>query len=103
MIRLSVMYPNVPGGRFDLAYYLQHHLALLKERMGDACKGYCVCSGLSGLAPGSDAAYVATCDLLFDSREAFEQTFMPHAPEFRADNPNYTDIVPVRMLSEVVG
>ncbi|MBA2962010.1 MULTISPECIES: EthD family reductase [Ramlibacter] len=103
MIKLSVLYPNVPGGRFDLDYYRRHHLALLKARLGDACKGYVVCAGVSGLERDSAAPYVATCELLFDSREAFEQAFLPHGPAFRADHPNYTDIAPVRMVSEVVG
>jgi len=37
MIKVSVMYPNTPGSRFDHAYYRDKHMPLLKARMGDAC------------------------------------------------------------------
>ena len=37
MIKVSVLYPNKPGARFDHEYYRSRHMPLLKERMGDAC------------------------------------------------------------------
>ena len=33
MIKVSVMYPNTPGARFDHAYYKDKHMPLLKTRM----------------------------------------------------------------------
>ena len=32
MIKVSVMYPNTPGGRFDHDYYRDKHMPLVKER-----------------------------------------------------------------------
>ena len=37
MIKVSVMYPNTPGARFDHEYYRDQHLPLVKARMGDSC------------------------------------------------------------------
>jgi uncharacterized protein (TIGR02118 family) len=34
MIKVSVMYPNKPGARFDQAYYLDKHMPMVKARMG---------------------------------------------------------------------
>src|SRR5215467_11736108 len=34
MIKVSVMYPNSPGARFDHEYYRDKHMPLLKARMG---------------------------------------------------------------------
>jgi len=34
MIKVSVMYPNRPGARFDHDYYRTNHLPLIKSRMG---------------------------------------------------------------------
>ena len=34
MIKVSVMYPNQPGGRFDHDYYRDKHMPLVAARMG---------------------------------------------------------------------
>ncbi len=59
MIKVSVMYPNNPGARFDHDYYRDKHMPLVKARLGDACKYYTVDKGLAGGAPGTPATYVA--------------------------------------------
>ena len=102
MIKVSVMYPNTPGARFDHAYYRDKHMPMLKARMGDACKRYTVEKGLSGGAPGAPAPYVAMCHILADSVEAFQAAFGPHAKEIMMDVANYTDLRPVMQISEVV-
>jgi uncharacterized protein (TIGR02118 family) len=40
MIKVSVMYPNTPGARFDHEYYREKHMPLVKARMDGACKYY---------------------------------------------------------------
>jgi len=102
MIKVSVMYPNTPGARFDHDYYKDKHMPLVKARMGDACKSYTVDKGLAGGAPGTDPVYVAKCDFVCTSFEAFQAARGPHAQEIRADIANYTDIQPVLQISEVV-
>ena len=102
MIKVSVMYPNTPGARFDHDYYRDTHMLLLKARMGAACKHYTVEKGLAGGAPGSPAAYIAMCHIFCDSVEAFQAAFGPHAKEIMGDIPNYTDLKPVVQISEVV-
>ena len=102
MIKVSVMYPNVAGGRFDMEYYLKNHMPLVQERLGPALKGMAVEKGLSGEEPGSPAAYVAMGHLLFDSAEAFHASFAPHAQAILGDIPNYTDIEPSIQISEVM-
>ena len=102
MIKVSVMYPNTPGARFDHDYYKNRHMPLVKACMGDHCKFYTVDMGLAGGAPGQPAAYVAMCHLYCDSVEAFQAGFGPHAQEILADVPRYTDLAPVIQISEVV-
>ena len=63
MIKVSVMYPNTPGARFDHEYYRDKHMPLLKARMGDACKSYTVDKGIAGGAPGAPATYVGMCHI----------------------------------------
>jgi uncharacterized protein (TIGR02118 family) len=102
MIKVSVMYPNTPGARFDHAYYRDKHMPMLAARMGEACKQYTVEKGLSGGAPGAPAPYVAMCHIFADSVEAFQAAFGPHAKEIMKDVPNYTDLRAVMQISEVV-
>ncbi len=102
MIKVSVMYPNKPGARFDHAYYRDRHMPLVKSRMGEHCRYYTVDRGLAGGAPGTPASFVALCHLYCDSVEAFQAGFGPHAREIMADIANYTDIAPVVQISEVV-
>ena len=101
MIKLSVLYPDGAGKKFDIDYYCNRHIPMVREKLGAAVKGAAVEHGLSGGAPGSRPAYVAMGHLYFDSVEAFQAVFGPHAPAIMADIPNYTDIEPVIQLSEV--
>ena len=48
MIKVSVMYPNTPGARFDHDYYRDRHMPLVKQRMGEKCRYYTVDKGLAG-------------------------------------------------------
>ena len=102
MIKVSVMYPNTPGSRFDHAYYRDKHMPLLKARMGAACRSYTVDKGLAGGAPGSAPTYVGMCHIFCDSVESFQAGFGPHAKEIMADIANYTDLTPTIQISEVV-
>jgi uncharacterized protein (TIGR02118 family) len=102
MIKVSVMYPNTPGARFDHDDYRDKHTPLLKQRMGDSCRSYTVDKGLSGGAPGQPPTYVGMCHIFCDSVEAFQAGFGPHAGEILGDIPNYTDLQPVIQISEVV-
>jgi uncharacterized protein (TIGR02118 family) len=102
MIKVSVMYLNTPGARFNHEYYRDKHMPLVKSRMGDSCKYYTVDKGLAGGAPGAPATYVAMCHIFCDSVEAFQAGFGPHAKEIMADIPEYTDLSPVIQISEVI-
>lgn len=101
MIQYTVMYPYTPHGRFDHDYYRDHHLPLLAQRLGDACKGYTICKGLSSGVADQPPVYVTMCHVLLDSMQAFQEAFAPHIAEIRADIPNFTDITPLRQISEI--
>ncbi|ALX11481.1 ethyl tert-butyl ether degradation protein EthD [Burkholderia cepacia JBK9] len=102
MIKVSVMYPYAAGARFDHAYYRESHMPMVKQRLGAACLYYTVDKGIAGGAPGVDPVYVAKCDFVCTSVEAFQAARDPHAQEIMADIANYTDIQPVLQISEVV-
>ena len=101
MIKFSVFYPNEEGKKFDIDYYLNSHIPMVKEKLGAAVKGSTVEQGLSGAVPGSPPAFVAMVHVLFDSVEALQGAFGPHSKAIMADIPNYTDIEPTMQISEV--
>ena len=102
MIKVSVMYLNNPGVRFDHDYYRDKHLPLIRSRMGAALKYYTIDKGLSGAAPGSPATYVAACHLMCDSVATYQAAMGPHSGEIRGDIRNFTDVTPITQVSEVV-
>jgi len=102
MIKVSVMYANEPGARFDHEYYKDKHMPMVNSLLGDHCKYYTVDKGLAGATPGSAPAYIAQCHIFCDSVESFQAGFGPHAQEIFADVKNYTDLTPVLQISEVV-
>lgn len=101
MIKVSILYPNKTGSRFDMDYYVNTHMPMSIQKLGSALRSVIVEQGVSGVAQGSQPAYVAMCHLFFDSVEAFLDAFMPHAAVLQGDIPNYTDIEPVIQYSEI--
>lgn len=101
MVKVSVMYPDGKGTTFDMAYYLGHHMPLVQKLLGSSLKGMSVEQGISGMAPGSSAPYVAIGHLLFDSLEIFRTSFSTHAQEIMEDIPKYTNSQPTVQIGEV--
>jgi uncharacterized protein (TIGR02118 family) len=101
MIRLSVFYPAGEGRTFDMNYYLNSHIPMFRKRMGAALRDIRVEQGTSGPTRGSAATFVAMVHSTFDSMEAFESAFGPHAAEVQGDIPKYTNIEPILQFSEV--
>ena len=48
MIKVSVMYPNEEGKKFDIDYYCNKHVPMVIELMGPALKSGAVEHGISG-------------------------------------------------------
>ena len=101
MIKVSVFYPNNEGAKFDIDYYCNKHIPMVRQKLGAACKTAAVEHSITGATPGSRPAFIALGHLYFDSVEAFQTAFGPHAETIMADIPNYTDIQPTLQISEV--
>jgi len=101
MVKVSVFYPNREGTKFDMNYYLNQHIPMVRRLLGSALKGVSVEHGISGGQPGSPAPYIATGHLLFDSVQLFQASFAPHAQEIREDIPKYTNSEPLLQIGEV--
>lgn len=101
MITVTVLYPNQEGARFDMSYYLGKHIPMVKRLLAPALKDVIVEQGLGGGAPGAKAPYAVICHLRFDSVEAFEKAFGPHAGTVQADVSHYASAEPLIQVSEI--
>src|ERR1044071_1120167 len=101
MIKITVLYPNSPDAKFDMTYYVTHHLPMVREKCTPVCRSIAAEGGLAGGDPGSKAPYAAIGHLTFDSLAAFQSSFLPHAAEILADVPRYTNIQPIIQISEI--
>src|SRR5437588_11301103 len=104
MIRISVLYPSSEGKKFDVNYYVNNHMKLVRERLGSfGLVRTEVDKGLAGGAPGAPAPYVAIGHVYFNAVDGFQKGMGQHGKEIMADIPNYTNIQPQIQISEVVG
>src|SRR5579859_3798795 len=101
MIKVTILYPNRPGSRFDADYFINVHMPMAIELLGAAVKGVSAEIGIAGATPNEPPPYAALCAFTCESTSAFTAAFLPHASTLQGDIPNYTDIAPVIQISEL--
>jgi uncharacterized protein (TIGR02118 family) len=99
MIKVSVMYANRVGATFDMDYYCNHHVTLVRQLLGDRVKGVEVDEGVG--TSQNPAPYIVIGHLWFDSLQAFQAGLGENRAAIMADIPKYTNIEPVIQVSEV--
>jgi len=102
MIKMSVLYPYSESVEFDMDYYVNKHVAMVKEKVGDALVNVTVERGLGGPGPDMPPVYTTICQLYFNSMEDLATCCAPYSPEFDADVPNFSNVTPIIQISEVV-
>ncbi len=103
MIKINVMYPNGEGSTFDLEYYRKTHIPLVEERLTPfGLIKTEITRGIAGGAPGSPPPFHCIGVLYFNSAEEYHNGIAAHGPELRGDVPNFTNISPVRLVTEPV-
>ena len=103
MIRISALYPNEAGSRFDAADYLGRHEPLAREILGR--HGLLDIRSTTGLAnlDGAPPAYWAISELVFSSRAQFDAAMAACGEAIFADIPNYTSVTPILQISTMAG
>ena len=101
MIKVSVFYPNGEGKNFNMDYYCNEHMPMVKQKLGAKLRGVAADKGVSWPQAGSGPSYLAVGHLYFDSAEDFQAAFGPHVATFMADLPNFTNSTPEVHIFEV--
>jgi uncharacterized protein (TIGR02118 family) len=102
MIKVTILYPNGDGKKFDMDYYANKHMPMVASLLGDSLKMFEIDKGIAGRTPDEPIPYLAIGYLYFDKLSAFRNSFGPNAEKIRKDIPNYTNIQPVVQISEVL-
>jgi len=102
MFRVSIMYPNQEGARFDLNYYRTKHMELAKKlfKPFGLIKTE-VDRGVSG-GGGQPPPYIYVGHLYFDSKDGYDRGVAEVGLIIRGDIANYTNVTPIRQISEIV-
>lgn len=102
MYRISVLYPNQEGRRFDLEYYMKRHVPLVKSLLEPfRLKDVEVTQGLAS-GSGSPPPYHVVTHLVFDEIEDFQRGMKENQAMIAADIPVYTDITPVYQIGRIL-
>lgn len=100
MVRITILYPNKAGSRFDVEYYLNTHMPMSARLLGAAVKAITVEIGRPRPG-GEEAPFAAICGFACETVEDFMGAFAPVAAELQGDIPKYTDIDPVIQFSDI--
>lgn len=99
-ITVSVMYPNTPGSRFDMDYYLGTHFDLVGQRWGHKLLSARAVKGLATPDPETPAPYQVMALLELETVEDLQTLIAEHGAEVMGDIPNFTDVTPIIQISE---
>lgn len=95
--RVTVIYPNKDGSKFDFDYYMQEHIPMVERLFGKSIE---VRRGIS--APtGAPAPYVCIATIAANIAE-FQAVFAQHGAEILGDIPNYTNVEPAVQFDEIL-
>jgi uncharacterized protein (TIGR02118 family) len=102
LIKISVMYPFAEGKTFDMEYYETKHMPMVAGFLGSNLVKYTIEKGLASGIPNQPLSYLAIGTFYVKSLSDYQAAIAPNRDAIRADFPNYTNVAPIILVSEVV-
>lgn len=102
MIRMTILYPKTSESRFDLDYYLNHHLALVQARLYGLLVRAETDVGIDNALSDQPAPYHIVGYALFNTLEDMQTGLAAHGAEIMADIPNFSNVQPQIQIGSVV-
>ena len=102
LIKISIMYPFAEGKTFNMEYYETKHMPMVAGYLGTNLVKYTIEKGVASGIPGQPMAYMAIGTFYVKSLPDYQAAIGPNRSMIREDFKNYTDVVPVILVSEVV-
>lgn len=102
MIRIAATYPRQKNKKFDIDYYINQHLPLVKKQF--APYGLVKIEVDCGLEKpgGGQSPFFAIGYLYFETLDGFRRGFAAVGKNVMGNIPVYTDVEPVIQIGEVI-
>lgn len=102
LIKISIMYPYAEGKTFNMEYYETKHMPMVAGLLGSNLVKYTIEKGHSSGIPNQPLPFMAIGTFYVKSLSEYQAAVAPNKEAIRADFVNYTDAIPVILVSEVV-
>lgn len=102
LIKVSIMYPFEEGKTFDMEYYETKHMPMVAGFLGSNLVRYTVEKGFASGIPNSPLPFVAIGSFYVKDLDDYQAAIGPNRDAIRSDFPNYTNISPVILVSEII-
>jgi uncharacterized protein (TIGR02118 family) len=102
LIKVSVMYPYAEGKTFNMEYYEHKHMPMVAGFLGKNLERYTIEKGVASGIPNQPLPYMAIGTFYVKSLVEYQDAIAPNRDAIRADFPNYTNVAPIILVSEVV-
>jgi uncharacterized protein (TIGR02118 family) len=96
------MYPFAEGKTFNMEYYQTKHMPMVAEFLGSNLVKYTIEKGLASGIPSQPLPYMAVGTFYIKDLDDYQAAIAQNREAIRADFANYTNTVPVILVSEVV-
>lgn len=102
MLRVSAIYPNQAGSRFDGDDYVGRHAPFAQTLLGPlGLKALRITLGAAAL-DGTPPPYWAISELLFDDRDSLDRALASCGAALMGDAIHYTNVDPVLQISTLI-
>ncbi len=102
LIKVSVMYSYAEGKTFDMAYYETKHMPMVAALLGSNLVKYTIEKGLASGIPNTPLPFMAIGSFYIKDLSAYQAAIGPKRDAIRADFLNYTNTIPIILVSEIV-
>jgi uncharacterized protein (TIGR02118 family) len=102
LIKVSIMYPFAEGKTFNMEYYETKHMPMVAGFLGSNLVKYTIEKGVASGISNQPLPYMAIGTFYIKNLSDYQAAIGPNRDAIRADFPNYTNITPVILVSEVV-
>lgn len=102
LIKISIMYPYAEGKTFNMEYYETKHMPMVASFLGSNLVKYTIEKGVSSGIPNQPLPFMAIGTFYVKSLSEYQAAIAPNRDAIRADFVNYTNVIPVILVSEVV-
>ena len=102
MFKVAILYPNGDDKTFDMDYYEKKHMPMVAGLLGSNLVKYTIEKGFASGVPNTPLPFMAIGSFYVKDLGDYQAAIGPNRDAIRSDFPNYTNVIPVILVSEIV-